>query len=130
MVRFSINRRKARRFVAFLDIDRDRDTVLGVKRRLAATEFAAILHVVVHEECIVQQLNRNGRVQGLLTAATQGSASRKAKRRAQSFPTSTRIGEYQLVEVRWTVPGDGSQQVHLGEAAIVSEDLVKHSGPT
>jgi hypothetical protein len=81
--------------------------VFAVQRRTTSSRQALVLHVVVGEECSVEELDGNGGVQCQLLAASQGATGCQAKRGSQAFPGPSRIAGDKLVEVRRTVIGDG-----------------------
>ena len=81
------------------DVDRDRHAVQRVQRRPAAALLALVLDVVVDEEGVVQQLERDRRAHRVLDARAEGARRRDAQARPQHAAAAARVVGDEAVEM-------------------------------
>ena len=77
---FCRNKPHRQRVHRVADVDRERGAELPVQGRRAAARLAAVLDVVVHQECVVQHLEARGGGDGLARPAAEGPADGQAER--------------------------------------------------
>ncbi len=66
-------------------VQRERRAVAPVEGGLAPPQQAGVLDVVVDQERVVEQLDRDGRGQGVVERAAEGLAGGQAEARAQGL---------------------------------------------
>ena len=106
-------------------VERECRAVLGGQGRAAAPAQAAVDDVVVHEERVVQQLDRHGGRQDVRRPAAEGAGSGQAEGRAQGLAGPARVDARDAVEPGVRLPvGDRVEHrpahgvVHRGQAIL------------
>ena len=104
-------------------VDRQRDAVESVQRRPAAPHVAVVLDVVVHEERIVEELERHRRAHRVFQLCAEGPCGGDAKARAQHAAAASRVVGNEVVEVTMRRPGpEIVAERHPGDVPVFAEE--------
>ena len=115
------------------DVDRHRDAVDRVQRGTPAPFVALVLDVVVHQECVVQQLERHGRRESLVRAGAERPCGGQAEARAEHAPPPPWVIGHQVVQVTLRRAGpEILAQRHARAIAVVLkeawDEIARHRG--
>ena len=96
--------------------------MLGVHGGQAAPEFAAVFDVVVHQEGVVEQFDRDCRSERACDLAAEGAAGADAQSGAQALAAAHRVRRHQIIEMaaRLTL-ADDPQHLIEGQLAVTLE---------
>src|ERR1700737_1555588 len=104
-------------------VHRDADAVLAMNRRALATALAAVLEIVMDQESVVKELDRDGRRECLALAPAERTASGHAESGAQAFSPAPGIRRDQVVQIRRASARNKLEQRTRAQLAVTRQRL-------